>query len=71
MLSALGPDSETPPGHWNVLLNYVAEHPATKKLWEGKGEPLDDLEWYFYSETGDITYFACTKSYCGHSHRNL
>ena len=23
-----GPDSETPPGHWNTLANYLTDHPA-------------------------------------------
>ncbi len=40
-----GPDSETPPGHWFVLLNYVNDHPLLVKKLEGKGEVLDDLEW--------------------------
>lgn len=40
-----GPDSETPPGHWFTILNYVNDHPSTIKKWEGKGDVLDDLEW--------------------------
>jgi hypothetical protein len=40
-----GPDSETPPGHWNVLANYVADHPLTVKRFHGEGPVLDDLEW--------------------------
>jgi hypothetical protein len=40
-----GPDSETPPGHWFTILNYVNDHPQTVKKIEGKGEVLDDLEW--------------------------
>lgn len=40
-----GPDSETPPGHWFTLLNYVSDHPDFEKKWRGKGEILDDLEW--------------------------
>lgn len=39
-----GPDSETPPGHWFTILNYVNENLAEKKL-NGQGEELDDLEW--------------------------
>jgi hypothetical protein len=40
-----GPKSETPPGHWNVLANSVADAPGfTRKLY-GKGEPLDPLAW--------------------------
>jgi hypothetical protein len=40
-----GPFSEAPPGHWNVLLNYVTEHPMFQRRWEGKGSILDPLEW--------------------------
>ena len=40
-----GPDSETPPGHWFTILNYVSDHPDLEKRFRGKGELLDDLEW--------------------------
>ncbi|WP_204346372.1 FG-GAP-like repeat-containing protein [Psychroserpens algicola] len=40
-----GPDSETPPGHWFTILNYVNEHPQFEKRFEGEGEILSDLEW--------------------------
>lgn len=40
-----GPDSETPPGHWFVLLNYVSDHPLLEKRMGGQGQILDDLEW--------------------------
>lgn len=40
-----GPDSETPPGHWFTILNYVNDHPAFEKRFQGQGEILDDLEW--------------------------
>ncbi len=40
-----GPDSETPPGHWFTLLNYVSDHPLTEKRFMGTGDKLDDLEW--------------------------
>ena len=47
-----GPSSETPPGHWNVLANYVADHPLTVNKIGGVGPVVDDLEW-------DVkTYFA-------------
>src|SRR5207244_7770552 len=39
-----GPNSETPPGHWNVLANYVADHLTMKKI-GGVGPSVDDLEW--------------------------
>jgi len=40
-----GPDSETPPGHWFVLLNYVNDHPLLGKRFKGDGPIIDDLEW--------------------------
>ncbi len=40
-----GPDSETPPGHWFTILNYVNDHPDLVKKFGGEGEVLDDLEW--------------------------
>ncbi len=40
-----GPSSETPPGHWNVLANHVADHPQTVKKIGGTGAVMDDLEW--------------------------
>jgi len=40
-----GPDSETPPGHWFAILNYVNDHPQFEKRFEGEGEILDPLEW--------------------------
>jgi hypothetical protein len=40
-----GPNSETPPGHWNVLANYVADHPLLQKRIGGTGPIVDDLEW--------------------------
>jgi hypothetical protein len=40
-----GPSSETPPGHWNVLANYVADNPLLVKKIGGVGPVVDDLEW--------------------------
>lgn len=40
-----GPDSETPPGHWNTLANDVTEHAAFTGRFEGVGAELDELEW--------------------------
>ena len=40
-----GPDSETPPGHWFTILNYVNDHPLTVKQINGSGPELSDLEW--------------------------
>jgi hypothetical protein len=42
-----GPRSETPPGHWNVVANDVADHPAfrSRKQLGRRGPLVDDLEW--------------------------
>lgn len=40
-----GPESETPPGHWFTILNYVTDHPAFEARFGGEGEVLDPLEW--------------------------
>ena len=40
-----GPDSETPPGHWFTILNYVNDHPETIKRFAGQGAILSNLEW--------------------------
>ena len=40
-----GPDSETPPGHWFTILNYVNDHPQLEKKFEGEGAVLENLEW--------------------------
>lgn len=40
-----GPDSETPPGHWFTLFNYVSDHPQQTKKYKGQGNTLNDLEW--------------------------
>lgn len=40
-----GPDSETPPGHWYTILNYVSDHPSLERKIGGDGEPVDPLEW--------------------------
>ena len=40
-----GPESETPPGHWNTLANYVTDHPLLERRIGGEGPVLDPLEW--------------------------
>lgn len=40
-----GPDSETPPGHWFTLMNWVSDQPELEKKYRGEGDILDDLEW--------------------------
>ena len=47
-----GPDSETPPGHWFVILNDVNDDPDLVKQFGGQGEELGPLEWEIKS------YFA-------------
>ncbi len=40
-----GPESETPPGHWNVIANEVSDNPLVIKQIGGKGPVVSDLEW--------------------------
>lgn len=40
-----GPDSETPPGHWFTILNYVNDHPQFQRRFKGEGAVIDQLEW--------------------------
>ncbi len=40
-----GPNSETPPGHWNTIANAVADHPSFVRRLGGTGPILDRLEW--------------------------
>ncbi|PNQ73064.1 hypothetical protein C1T31_08705 [Hanstruepera neustonica] len=40
-----GPDSETPPGHWFTIMNYVSDHPLVEKRINGQGPVLSNLEW--------------------------
>ena len=40
-----GPESETPPGHWNVIANEVSEHPDFVRRVGGLGPVVDELEW--------------------------
>lgn len=47
-----GPDSETPPGHWFVILNSISDNPQLQRKIQGTGSAVGPLEW-------DIkTYFA-------------
>jgi hypothetical protein len=39
-----GPDSETPPGHWNVIANQVSDSIPELHL-GGEGDPVGRLEW--------------------------
>ena len=40
-----GPESETPPGHWFVIANYVSDQEELEKRLEGTGDVVADLEW--------------------------
>jgi hypothetical protein len=40
-----GPESETPPGHWFVLMNDVFDHADFERKFEGQGEVVGELEW--------------------------
>jgi hypothetical protein len=40
-----GPNSTTPPGHWNEIANHVVEHPAFERRMGGSGPELSPLEW--------------------------
>ncbi len=40
-----GPESETPPGHWFTIANYVSDHPLLQRKFRGEGPELDRLEW--------------------------
>lgn len=40
-----GPDSETPPGHWYVILNTVNDHPESTRKLRGIGDDRPELEW--------------------------
>lgn len=55
-----GPSSETPPGHWYGILNYVNDHPQFEKRWGGKGPLMDELEWNVksYFALGGATHDA-------------
>ncbi|MBL9171660.1 MAG: vanadium-dependent haloperoxidase [Verrucomicrobiales bacterium] len=41
-----GPNSETPPGHWNLLANEVGSHPLLVRRVGGTGPIVDELEWH-------------------------
>jgi hypothetical protein len=40
-----GPQSETPPGHWFVILDQVMDHPDFVRKFNGKGDVLDPLQY--------------------------
>ncbi|MEM7603735.1 MAG: vanadium-dependent haloperoxidase [Myxococcota bacterium] len=40
-----GPESETPPGHWNVIANEITGDPRFERRLFGEGDSVDALEW--------------------------
>lgn len=40
-----GPESETPPGHWFTIMNYVNDQPSLVRSYRAQTEILDPLEW--------------------------
>lgn len=40
-----GPRAETPPGHWNVVANQVADDPAFRRRLGSNGPLLGALDW--------------------------
>lgn len=40
-----GPNSETPPGHWNTIANTVSDSLGDNLRVGGTGEPVDRLQW--------------------------
>jgi hypothetical protein len=40
-----GPNSETPPGHWNTIANTVSDTPGFPRKLFGEGPSLDPLAW--------------------------
>ena len=40
-----GPNSETPPGHWNTIANTVGDSPGFVRRIGGTGPEVDRLEW--------------------------
>ena len=57
-----GPNSETPPGHWHVLANEVADNPLLVKKIRGTGPVVNDLEWdvkVYFALSGATHDAAC------------
>ncbi len=40
-----GPNSETPPGHWNTIAHETMDRADFDRRFEGEGEPLGELEY--------------------------
>ena len=65
-----GPQSSTPPGHWNEIANEVSDYPGFEKRIGGTGPIVNDLEWdvkkYLAAPTARCT---TTRSRRGRSRR--
>ena len=58
-----GPNSETPPGHWNTLANSVADNTNFVKRIGGIGPVVNDLEWdvkVYFALNGAVHDAGCT-----------
>ncbi len=60
-----GPDSETPPGHWFVILNEVNDHELLQRRFAGTGPVLGLLEWdiKFYFVLGGAMHDAAVTAW--------
>ncbi len=57
-----GPSSETPPGHWNTLANYVSDSGQLARRIGGSGPDVDELEWdvkLYFALNGALHDAAC------------
>ncbi len=57
-----GPNSETPPGHWNTLANAVSDNPLFERRIGGTGPTLENLEWdvkLYFALNGALHDAAC------------
>jgi hypothetical protein len=57
-----GPNSETPPGHWHVLANEIADGGQLVKKIGGTGAVVNDLEWdvkMYFAMAGSVHDAAC------------
>lgn len=58
-----GPNSETPPGHWNTVANGVSDSPSIVKRIGGTGSVVGDLEWdvkLYFTLNAAVHDAACT-----------
>jgi len=60
-----GPESETPPGHWFTIANYVDDHPELVRKYEGVGPDLNQMEWEikFYFTLGGAMHDAAVTAW--------